>query len=394
MFLNKVFKFLSGYVILSLKGISIERFINICVRRGIKLLSISKHERDSAVVTVYMCDFHRLRAPAFKTRTAVHIEQKCGLPVFMKKYARRYALAAGAAFVAAVFAVGSQFVWIVDTEGAETVNKERLSAAVRLTGLRPGILKSRLPSGGEMKTVIMSNTDDISWAWVYIRGARAIVSVRAKGIQPDVIDKSVPCDIVAMCDGVVSSVTAKSGIAAVHKGAAVSAGDVLIAGTIDNGESLRTVHASGDVRASVFKTVSGEYPLYEEIRTPNGNNKMLFTLTLFSKNIKFFKNSSISQAEYDTIENSRYIDTPLGRFGVCTVHANGVDASERILSPEEAEAAALYELEEKISKTLTAGAVLVNKNVRREIIGGRTVRVTLEAEFEQNIGLEKEIVVR
>ena len=389
MFLNKVFKFLAGYVILSLSGLSIERFINICMHRGIRLLSISKHERDKAEISVYMKDFRRLRTPAYKTRTRIRINEKCGFPIFFKRYGRRYALASGFVFIAAMLIAGSQFIWIVDIEGADNADIAKLTQAIKLTGLRPGVRKSELPSGGEMKTTIMSNTDDLSWAWVYIKGSRAVVSVRQKIKPPTVIDKSIPCDVVAMCDGVVSSITAKAGTAWANKGDTVSAGDVLIAGTIDTAEGFRTVHADGEVRARVFRTASGEYSLYEEIRKPNGNNKMLFTLTLFSKNINFFKNDSISSAEFDTIENNRYIDTAVGRFGVSTIHATGVDVSERMLSPEEVTETALYELEEKVSQNLTTGAVLVSKNVRSEMLGNKTMKVTLEAEFEQNIGLEK-----
>ncbi len=389
MFLNKVFKFLAGYVILSLSGLSIERFINICMHRHIRLLSISKHERDKAEISVYMKDFCKLRTPAYKTRTRIRIKGKYGFPIFFRKYGRRYALAAGSVFIAALLVASSQFVWIVDIEGADNADMTKLMHAIQLTGLRPGVRKSELPSGGEMKTTIMSNTDDLSWAWVYIKGARAVVSVRQKIKPPDVIDKGTPCDVVAMCDGVISSITAKTGTSWAHKGDTVSAGDVLIAGTIDNAGVLRTVHADGEVRARVFRTASGEYSLYEEIRKPNGNNRMLFTLMLFSKNINFFKNNSISSAEFDTIESNKYIETPLGSFGVSTIHATGVDVSERILTPEEVTEVALYELEEKISQNLTTGAVLVSKNVHSEIIDNKTMKVTLEAEFEQNIGLKK-----
>lgn len=391
MFLNRVFKFLLGYVILSLKGISIERFINICVRRGIKLISISKQKRDSAVVSVYMRDLPKLRAPAYKTRTRVHIEKKCGLPMLLRRYRERYAMAAGFAFVAAALAVGSQFVWIVEYEGAENVDTQALRAAVENIGVRPGVLKASLPPGGEMKTAILSNTRDLSWAWVYIKGARVVVSVRRAVQKPQMIDKNVPCDIVAMCDGVITEVTAKSGKAYVKRGDAVSAGDVLVAGTLDGENGYRLIHAEGGARARVFKSVSGEYKLCEDIRKPNGDNKMLFSATLFSKDIKFFGGGSISDEKYDKIENNRYIDTRFGRFGIRTVNARGVDVSRRVISPEEAEEEALYELEEKISSTLNAGATLIQKNTRREMIDGETVRITLDAEFEQDIGLEKEI---
>lgn len=390
MFLNKVFKFLSGYVILSLSGLSIERFINICMHRKIRLLSISKHERDKAEICVYMRDFCRLRAPAYKTRTRIHIKEKKGFPVFFKRYGRRYALASGAVFIAVMLFVGSKFIWIVDIEGADNVDKEKLAYAIRLTGLRSGVLKSSLPSGSEMKTTIMSNTDDLSWAWVYVKGARAVVSVRYRADAPTVTDKTVPCDIVAMCDGVISSITAKTGKAWAKKGDTVSAGDVLVAGTLDSADgTIRTVHAEGDVRARVFRTVSGEYSLHEQIRTPNGNNKMLVSVTLFSKNINFFKNNGISSADYDTISNESRIDTPIGRFGICTTHLTGVDVSENTLTMSEITQRAVYELEEKISQNLTGGTVLISKNVRTQLLDSNTVRVILDAEFEQNIGLER-----
>ena len=390
MVVNKLFKFLSGYVILSLKGISIERFINICVRRGIPLLGISKSTRGEAVISVYMRDMARLRGPAFKTRTRIRIREKRGLPMLMRRFGRRYALAAGAAAVAAVLICGSRFIWIVDYEGAENIDRAALEKIVTDMGVYPGALKSALPGAGEMKTTILSGTNDLVWAWVYIKGARALVSVRAKEMPPGGIDKSVPCDVVAMFDGVVKSVTGKAGDVRVKRGDVVSRGDVLIAGTIDSENGYRLVHALGEVRASVFKSESGEYKLYEDVRRPNGTHKMLFGVTLFSH--EFVIGGSAPESEYDISENTFGTDTPAGAFAVRTVRAEGVDAYRRERTPDETRAAALYELEEKISRTLTPGSVLLRKEAKTERIDDDTVLITLEAEFEESIGLEKEIM--
>lgn len=398
MFFMKIFQFFKGYVILSLTGYAIERFINICARRGIVLISIEKHDKDSAKVAMYLEDFRAIRPVAFKTKTKIKILRKCGFPILVSRYKHRYVMIAGCFVCAVLLAVSSQFIWFIEYEGVENTDIHILQEAVEKAGVRAGAAKADLPSGNEMKSVILNSTDGISWAWVYVRGTKAVVQVKESVRAPAVVDKDTPCDIVALCDGVIKNVTAKVGRSAVKRGDAVLAGDVVIAGTLDSEVvGYRLCHALGSVEAYTYHKKTGEYKLYNEIRSYTGNQKTRVTLNLFSKKIPLFKDTGISYEDYDTIEDEKQLHIGSNYYlglGFSTCTYKEVEVIQEPISYETAVEIAKADLEEQIAGELIAGADLQKQTVKEEKIDDETVRVTVYMDFIEKIGSEQPIIVQ
>lgn len=397
MFFMKFFQFCKGYVILSLEGYAIERFINICMRRGIKLLAIEKHDRTCARAAVYISDFNRLRPIAYKTKTKVKIQARRGLPHLISKYKHRYVLLAGAAICIVLLAVSSQFIWFVEYEGVENADINQLRQAVQRAGVVVGAAKRNLPPGDEIKSTIINGTNGISWAWVYIKGTKAVVEVKESIRAPHMIDMEKPCDIVAMRDAVIKSVTAKNGSAYVHRGDAVLEGDVLIAGTLDSAFSnFRLCHALGTVEAYTYHRQSGEYKLYHEVRSLTGKKKTHVTLHLFGKDFALFTDSAAPYTDYDVATEDSQLcigkDYYLG-LGLSTVTYHEVAVSREPISYDAAVQTAKAELEEKIAKELIAGADLQKQELVHEQLDAETIRVTLSMDFIEKIGTEREIVI-
>lgn len=393
MFFTKIFKFLSGYVILRLTGYSLERFINICTRRGIPLLYIKKYDKTNAEVCVYIKDFALLRPIAYKTHTRVRIHKKCGFPILMYKYRKRYAMFIGVILFVIALAVTSQYVWFIEVEGGDGLEPEMIMGAVNKAGIEIGARKSKILSGNEMRDIIITNTNDVSWAWVYIHGTKATVHIKQSVVPPKVVDKNSPCDIVSLKDGVIKSVTAKEGESRVKVGDAILAGDVIIAGTLPSEfKEYRLVHAIGEVQAYTYYKKTGVYKLYKERHVQTGNKKTLFTLKIFSKKINLFKNSSISYAEYDTIVNDR--DFCIGKdnyigLGYESVVYNEIEIIKEPLPYETCIEIAKNDLEEKISKQILPYASLQKSKIIDEKIDDETVKVTLQMDFIEKIGSEE-----
>lgn len=395
MFLNNIFQFWKGYVILYLNGFYMERFINICMRRCIRLWGIARTGKTNGIVCMSIGDFRNIRPVAYKTKTAVRIKKKCGLPILLHRYRRRYVLAAGLAALVAFIAVMSQFIWSIDVVGADHSDPAQIMAAAEKAGVRIGVFKGALKSGQEMKDIILNNTTDISWAWVYIKGTKAVVEVKESILPPAVIDKSQPCDVVAARDALIRKVTVKNGKSAVQPGDAVLAGDVIIAGTLEFENSpYKLVHAMGTAEASTWHEKTGEYKLYYETRVPTGNQKTYHTLRLFSKNVHLFFKNRIPYAEYDTIENSRELQLGKDRFlgiGLDSVTYKEMETHREPISYETAVELARRDLEEQIAKELLPGADKVAEHIKDEKIDDETIRVTLTMEFVEQIGVENPI---
>ncbi len=392
---NKFFKFLKGYVIIKLYGHDIERFVNICVRRGIVLGALVRGEDGAVLTDIGSRDFFRLPPVAFKTKTKVRIIKKCGLYNLKSRYGKRYALIGGAVLFAAFFAVSSRFIWTVEINGAQITPYESIENSLRAAGVYSGALKSKLPEGEEIKSRILSENTTLVWAWVYIEGAKARVEVYEKIIPPSVVDKDTPCDIAAACDGYIKNVITKNGKQLVKAGDTVNAGDVLISGTVPvfrEGEEERymEVHSLGTVEAYTTHRAEGLYKTFYESRIPTGRHKTFRTAEIFGKAFKFYRGNA-DYENYDTSESRHELKLPfIGYTGLAliSVRCSEVEVHKEPISIDTVKELAKNELEEKISKELLYDSSLEDEELSYSYEDGETVRAALTMNFIEKIGTQ------
>ena len=96
---NKFFKFLKGYVIIRVTGSDAERFINICVRRGIDVGSVKAAADGAFILRVSVSDLRSLRPIVRKKGVKIHITDRRGAFMMKRLYGKRYAFFAGALFM-------------------------------------------------------------------------------------------------------------------------------------------------------------------------------------------------------------------------------------------------------------------------------------------------------
>ncbi len=392
MFLNKIFHFVKGYVIIRVYGIGIERFLYICAKRGISLFYMGEMTDDGIDVCIHISDFKSLRPIVRKAGARIRIVKKCGLPFYIKKYKKRYVLLAGFFLLFVFVFFSSFFIWSVQIDSGGATVPEGLEEALEKTGVKIGAFKPSLSGGDDIKNIIIDNTDNIVWAWVYIKGTRAVLEYREGTPAPALVDKSVACDIVARRDGLVMCITEKNGNAIVKKGHTVLSADVLIEGVSASKEDKGIpVHAIGEVRAYTWHEKSRDYSLVEKKSTPTGRKKSYYTLKLFSKCINLYRREKI---EFETYRIDEFChELKLGEdnyLGIGIYKKDYVETVEETMEADYDEVLeyAKNQLEEEIAKELFCASRLVDKKLTHEKTDEKTVRVTLTMEFIENIGKE------
>jgi len=395
MFLQNIFQFLRGYVVLLLTGNSPERFINICIRRKIPLRNIQRKKNNQIILKMSCKDFLKIRPIAYKTRTRVHILKKCSLKNIVKKYKKRVFFAGGLLLVAMFFALSSQFLLNIEVVGCEEENKESILKAAELAGVKFGAFKHTLPEGNEIKNIILNNTDNLTWAWVYLKGTKAVIHVREGILPPLVIDKKTPCDVVALRDGIITDVTVKKGIAFCKKNDVVLKGDLLIGGTLGSEERGYILeHALGEIKAATWHTKKAQIKLFREVREKTGNKKKFCDVVLLSHPFKLYKNIDVPYREYSIKEKKHEIKAGNKIFAELKVNIYEEETVKKIpISEEQAVEAACYELEKEIAQTLLPGSVLVDKQISHTKTDEETLEVTLTMQFSEIIGGEVPLVL-
>lgn len=392
MFLIKIFHFLKGYVILSISGNDKEEFLNRLLSSGIIIKKLDR-TGDKILAELSLGEFFKIKK--IKPGAKIHIEKKIGLVFVMRRLKKRIAFLAGLILFFLLFALGSQFIWSVSYEGVETCDKEQLARAVRIAGLSEGVFKGTLKSPVEMKNIILNNTDGICWAWVYIKGTKAIVKVREEILPPEVYAPHIPCDIIAMRNGIIKNIVTRHGRCVAKENQAVAAGDTIISGTyqLKNGSGYQ-VHASGDVFAYTTHTKTGTYKQNYCYKKYTGRKRNIITLRIFGREIPMHIKRDIKFENYDLVTREYELKLPKEIYtgvGITKkTYAEYITETEPI-TYDTAVVLAERELEKDISRELLPGAVLTDKDVNVEKINEDTISVTVVMNFIEKIGTEKRI---
>lgn len=392
---KKFFKFLYGYVIIEICGKGAERFLNICLRRGIRIWDTIPLQNGIGA-SVLRKDFRFLRDVAKKCHVKVRIKEKHGLLHMLRLYRNRRVLLVTIAVCAVLCIVSTRFIWLVEINGVENSDIVGITETLDKMGVSSGALKSRLPKGMDIKRAIISENDHIAWAWVYIEGAKARVEIYEQTIPPIVIDKDAPCDIIAACDGSIKRMVVKNGAETVSVGDAVNAGDVIVSGKVPTykegqEEEYIYVHSMAEIDAYTSHKRTGEYKLYYESRTPTGKRRKHRSIEVFGK-VYTLPSRDVIYEDYDVSEKRSELNIPFfGYSGIAvdTVSYNEVTVNKEPISIETAVEFAKNDLEEKISKELRTGSRLQNENIEYVKTDNETISVTLEMNFIENIAAEQ-----
>ena len=302
MLLN-LWQYIRGYVTIEVRGFSIERFMNMAAHRGLYIWNVSYHGA-SVRMNVSIKGFRRLKDLAQKTNSRFRIVDKKGAPFAIHRLRKRIIFPIGIVFFIALLYYLSGFIWLVEIQGNERVENEQILVFLDEHGLSVGVRKADIDRFAIERELII-HFDDISFINIGIRGTRAQVTVAETLPQEVTVDKSMPCDIIAKRDGVISSIFVSTGTPMVREGDVVLAGDVLVSGTIVAGADYEVVitgytHAVASVRSRRYHEMNFYINQDRILKDFTGNTRTAFCIHLLNKELNIF-GASISYVNYDRI---------------------------------------------------------------------------------------------
>lgn len=290
MTINDILTYLKGSVTVEARGDFLERFLNICMRRGIYLSDVKRLSSDKIRAKIGIQGFRQIRPIAKKTRTRVRIEARSGMPFLLHRFRKRKAIIVG-------FAVFFGIMWYLSTHimGIDITGNQRIPTADIERELKEfGIYRGAAASSVEPRSVqnrMMTSFDDIAWIGVNIKGSKAYIEVKERLDTRKTVDRDIPCNLVALRDGLVSGLEVRSGQTAVRLGEMVEKGDLLVSGVLDSQvEGIRYAHSDGKVFADTSYKKVREYPLEYTEKVYTGEQKTKRRITVFGKTINLFLN--------------------------------------------------------------------------------------------------------
>ena len=237
---------------------------------------------------------------------------------------------------------------------------------------------------------------ELSYLAINIYGTRAEVVVHEAEKKPELLEETVPADVVAKADGVIEDIHTESGRALFQDGDIVAKGEVLITGglelkgpeygTADLGQLV--VHAAGTVTARTWRTLEETIPVTVKAKEYTGEERTVWSIKILGYDLDFFQNSSISGGRYDKITRTEQL-APFGRplpLWVSSTTLRGYELADREIDREGAQEQLTEALLARLDELMEAGGgqVLRTDFALREEDGRLTV--TLLAECREDIG--------
>lgn len=331
MFLIRLFRFISGYVVFSGKGGFPERFINLCSMNGISLWD-AKSSSGILHAKTSVKGYKKLRQCAKKSGMKIRITKKCGFPFIIAPYMKRKGLFAGIVLSAVIVALLSSTVWTTEVIGNEKFTREQIIEIAEHYGVRTGAFRHTIDLK-EIRSAIKAEVEGISWFSVVIDGSHVILHVSETDGTTEIIDSKKPCNIVSGIDGEVLKIETQQGTTAVLPGNAVTKGDLLISGVSEKADgSVFFTHARGTAIIRTKNTHEVSLPSTIDIKKTT-DIKNRFTVSIFGLNIPLFINKTDDCIRQDRKFMS-YRDTILPVGIIHSKYAQHTDAPMTLTQPQ------------------------------------------------------------
>jgi similar to stage IV sporulation protein len=385
MFFYVLWNYLIGYVVIRVEGLSLEKFINLTVSRGIHLWGINRQNYTTLTAKISIKGFRQLHGISHKIRCRIRIVDKRGLPFILFRYRHRKMLAAGLILFLFIIYGLSSFVWTVEVEGAEEINPQKVLSELESLGVQAGVLKSDIDSLW-IENQLIIRIPELSWASLEIRGSKAVLRVRESVLPPVLIDRDTPCNVVAAKDGIIDKMIVLDGQAVVSEGQTVKKGQLLISGIIEHPNTIgvRYVHSMGKIIARTWYEETVELSLKEPFRQRTGRRSEIRYIGWERFKVPYMK------------EEVPFLDFDLevkqdGFFILEIYHENEEIYWER--NKHKAKQMLEELANQKVRKKIPMGAKIVDKKLKYDMIGSEKLIDVIYAEALEDIGMQQDIAI-
>lgn len=301
MFLENSWRYLKGYANIKVEGYFIERFLNLCMNRGIELWNIKKLNDVELTVNIKIKDYKSIKEVSEITRCKLNKNFEKGIPDVSVRYKKRK-MFVGIFLLSSIFIyLYSIRIWQIEIVGDFKIPIEELWNELKIEGVKPGMKKADLDYD-KIKNNIYVRRGDVAWMGFNIKGTKAFVEfVERNNIETNEFENT-PCNIISDKDGIVHKILVRSGKKLVNVGDVVTKGQVLISGNVatEDASKNKLVHSDGEIILKTWYTNKVTVPFEKDLVNKTGNKEKKYNLEIGNIKINLI-NSSTKFEKYDTI---------------------------------------------------------------------------------------------
>jgi similar to stage IV sporulation protein len=339
--------------------------------------------------------FKAIRPIVRKTKCRVKILAKKGIPFIMHRYRKRKTFMIGVLLFFALLWYMTSFIWVIEIVGNKDIVKEEILKYLEQCGFKVGSFKIGLDTDS-IENEMMLRMDRLSWIGIEIKGTKAFIEIKERILPPKILEKHIPCNIIAAKDGVIKSMVVKSGYPVVKEGDTVEKGQLLVSGVTDSKvEGIRYTHSIASIRARTWYEKSKQIGLIREKKIKTNRKTTKYTLKIMNNKINLFVNSSIPYTNYDKITHRKEVSLGKNYILPIVLESNifeEVRIEKEKIKIEEAITQGTELLREDIISQLSPDVEILDEKVEHIFIDENNILVKLVIECIEEIGIQDEII--
>ena len=266
-------------------------------------------------LTVYFTILHRhlkkIEVLADRRGDSITILSKEGLYWSIINLRDRPILLMGIVLLLLVTLILPNLVLFISVEGNLQIPEERILEIAKDAGITFGAHRRQIRSE-KVKNQLLDELPQLQWSGVNTSGCTATITVKERSISDPSKGKYAVSNIVASCDGVISSCTATSGTAVCTVGQAVQKGQLLVAGYADYGNYIAAGRAEGEVFATTRHQMKAVTPLKQVEKGKVRNQITNYSICFGKKRINLYKGSGIYDGSCGKMETRYQLTLPGG----------------------------------------------------------------------------------
>ncbi len=278
----RFFPYLAGYVQIDVSGDCPEKWINIAIRRGLRIWDLERREAGVFRLCLPLKQYRKhTRSICKKSGCRTHVLERTGVPFLLGKLKYRKALAVTCVLACVLIGFLSSLVWSVEILPGDSVTQEDILVAEKIlqeSGVRPGVFLQTVRKRAVASTILQSQKN-LSWVLVRRQGTKIYVEMEGGHQAAPELPSQIPCDLVAPKDFELVKCTVYAGLPMFKVGDIVHQGQVVVAG-LEQGNC-----AMADIEGRTWYTVRVSVPTEIEQVKETGRSQTQYTFFLLGLRI-------------------------------------------------------------------------------------------------------------
>ncbi|WP_167956386.1 sporulation protein YqfD [Anaerosporobacter faecicola] len=377
--LIRIIKWFRGYLLVRIKGYSPERFINLCSAKDILIWDL-KQVGDEYEFFISVQGFRQLKQIVKKTKTRPYIKKRYGLPFLLHRYRKRKIFAFGVLLCCILVYTMSLFIWEISISGEQKHTDEAILKFLKTNNIYTGIQKKKV-SCQEIEEEIRAKYPDIGWVSAEIRGTRLLIKLKETNMPKTVEKRTEVCHIVAMKDGIITSIITRKGVPLVKEGTVVKKGDILVSGVVEIMGDFdllirkETVVSDADIRMKTYYDYKDSFQMDYWKKEYTGKKKKAYSVNINENKIFLYSPFNVYK-KYDIIDNDEKLRIgknfylPISFTTTCFREYEMVSTT---YTKEEASRIAKEKLQLYLEDLEENGVTILENNVKIEFSGKKCV---------------------